>query len=322
MSETETKTPTASRARVEPQEPAAGRNALAVVDGAAVRTLAAIKADRDLIRGVIESVMRESVDYGTIPGCGPKPTLLKPGAEKLASTFRIAVEPVISDLSTADAIRYRVEARCSHMGSGVYLGSGVGECSTDEAKYRWRRAVCEAEWDATPEDRRRLKWARGKGAEAYSEHQIRTQPADLANTVLKIAKKRALVDAILTTTAASDIFTQDIEEMGAEHGVERGPEAAPPAAPPPVKPSAANGTKPPAKPNAQANMIRGLMRERAPEMLDDEAARQKWLSTVVGKTHVSDMTTEEKSRVIDALQKFTAPPPPNDGDCDEPGSRG
>jgi hypothetical protein len=33
------------------------------------------------------------------------------------------------------------------------------------------------------------------------------------NTCLKMAKKRALVDACLTVTAASDIFTQDIEDM-------------------------------------------------------------------------------------------------------------
>jgi hypothetical protein len=38
-------------------------------------------------------------------------------------------------------------------------------------------------------------------------------PADYYNTVLKMAKKRAHVDAILTATAASDIFTQDIEDM-------------------------------------------------------------------------------------------------------------
>ncbi|HIJ50738.1 MAG TPA: hypothetical protein HPP54_06770, partial [Nitrospinae bacterium] len=37
-------------------------------------------------------------------------------------------------------------------------------------------------------------------------------PADYYNTVLKMAKKRALVDAVLTATAASDIFSQDIEE--------------------------------------------------------------------------------------------------------------
>jgi hypothetical protein len=39
-------------------------------------------------------------------------------------------------------------------------------------------------------------------------------PADYYNTCLKMAKKRAHVDAILTVTAASDIFTQDLEDMG------------------------------------------------------------------------------------------------------------
>jgi hypothetical protein len=37
--------------------------------------------------------------------------------------------------------------------------------------------------------------------------------ADVFNTVLKMGKKRAFVDAVLSATAASDIFTQDIEEM-------------------------------------------------------------------------------------------------------------
>jgi hypothetical protein len=36
--------------------------------------------------------------------------------------------------------------------------------------------------------------------------------ADVYNTVLKMAKKRALVDATITACAASDIFTQDMEE--------------------------------------------------------------------------------------------------------------
>ena len=37
--------------------------------------------------------------------------------------------------------------------------------------------------------------------------------ADVWNTVKKMAKKRAHVDVTLTVTAASDIFTQDIEDM-------------------------------------------------------------------------------------------------------------
>ena len=38
-------------------------------------------------------------------------------------------------------------------------------------------------------------------------------PSDSYNTVLKMAKKRAMVDGVITTTACSDIFDQDIDEM-------------------------------------------------------------------------------------------------------------
>ena len=89
------------------------------------------------------------------------------------------------------------------------LGDGIGECSTSESKFKWRTAVSDAEFAATPEDKRRIKYERSR-----TINQVRTAPEDLANTVLKMAKKRALVDMCLTVTAASDLFTQDVEEQG------------------------------------------------------------------------------------------------------------
>jgi hypothetical protein len=38
-------------------------------------------------------------------------------------------------------------------------------------------------------------------------------PADVANTILKMAKKRAQIDMTLTATAASDVFEQDLEDL-------------------------------------------------------------------------------------------------------------
>jgi hypothetical protein len=51
-----------------------------------------------------------------------------------------------------------------------------------------------------------------------AKKQEHDNPADFYNTCEKMGKKRALVDATLTVTAASDIFTQDIEEL-VENGV-------------------------------------------------------------------------------------------------------
>lgn len=173
-------------------------------------TAVEIRAQVQAIQQVMEAVMKPDVHYGKIPGT-QKNTLYKAGSEKILSTFRIAVDPVVEDLSTPDCYRYRVVAR-GVLPTGEIVGAGVGEASTDEEKYKWRGAVCQAEFDATPEDRKRIKWDRyGK-----QTPQVRTNPADLANTVLKMAKKRAQIDLTLTATGASDVFEQDLEDMPEE----------------------------------------------------------------------------------------------------------
>lgn len=172
----------------------------------------------NLIQQIMKEVMQDKQHYGTVPGCGNKPTLLKPGAEKLMMTFRLAADPQVEDIPTDDGITVRVTCRITSQATGAFLGAGVGEASTKEEKYNWRSAVCDEEYDETPADRRREKWYKGWGKEPNRKvKQIRTNPADVANTVLKMAKKRALVDAILTVTAASDIFTQDIEDIPSEN---------------------------------------------------------------------------------------------------------
>jgi len=174
-----------------------------------------IRAQVDLVQQVMKAVMQNGSHYGKIPGCGDKPTLLKPGAEKLASTFRLAINPEVEDMSTKDMIRVRIRASITHQVTGAFLGAGVGECSSNEEKYCWRTAVCEEEFNETPEDKRRIKYRNAYG-KVQKVQQVRTNPADLANTILKMAKKRALVDGILTVCGASDIFTQDIEDMPEE----------------------------------------------------------------------------------------------------------
>ena len=173
-----------------------------------------IRAHVNRIQEVMRAVMVENTHYGKIPGT-PKPTLYKAGSEVLLSTFRIAVKPRIEDLSTGDEVRYRVTAVGEHQTSGTIIGEGVGECSSSEEKYRWRSAVCDEEFQETDAGRRRMKWKRGDNGN-YQVKQVRTEPADVANTVLKMAKKRAQIDMTLTALAASDIFTQDIEDMPEE----------------------------------------------------------------------------------------------------------
>jgi len=174
-------------------------------------TVMEVREHVQLIQQVLQGVMINGIHYGTIPGAGDKPILFKPGAEKIMATFRLAADPQVEDYGTDDHAHFRVIVRLLAP-SGRFVGAGVGECSGAETKYRWRAAVCASEFDEAPADRRRQVWKKGYGAKSdYQIDQVWTNGPDLANTILKMAKKRALVDAVLTVTAASDIFSQDLE---------------------------------------------------------------------------------------------------------------
>lgn len=160
-----------------------------------------------VVQEVMRAIMKQNVHFGVIPGTD-KPTLYQPGADVLCMTFRIAAAFQVEDLSTTDMIRYRVTCRGVHQMSGVELGSGIGEGSTNEEKYKWRRAVNDKEFEATPQAMRRVKYGK-----SYETKQVRTEPADVANTVLKMAAKRAKIAMVLNVTAASDMFGQDLEDL-------------------------------------------------------------------------------------------------------------
>ena len=189
--------------------------------------VAAIRDRMTAVKQLSHEIMREHVHYGSVTGPEGKKSLWKSGAELLCMTFRIAWRFEVDDLSRPDEIRYRV--RCTGMSAtGEILGDGMGECSSSEEKYKWRRAVVEQEWDAFPESMRREKFNRGKQGSFYLTKQVRTEPADYGNTILKMACKRAHVAMTLGVTGTSDEFTQDLDDD------EQGPGDPPSDEPPPA----------------------------------------------------------------------------------------
>jgi hypothetical protein len=285
-----------------------GQNELTVVQPAnidAPRTVQEVRADINLIQQVMKDCMKSGTHYGTVPGCGDKPTLLKAGAEKLLSTFRLGCDPEVTDLSDGMIIRYRVKAR-AFTPSGITVGYGVGECSTAEDKYGWRKAVNQDEFNATPDTHRRIKYTY-KG----NIQQVKTNPADVANTVLKMAKKRAQVDLCLTVCGASDIFTQDIEEMPPELLGDRAPAPRATVTRPASRPAAAvetgGATRPTSPPpsGTPANTQRGTPTEepsQEPDFKDDlgdppaelqDGCTIESVGSRTGKSKVTDKKTGE-----------------------------
>lgn len=173
-----------------------------------------IRSQVNLVQEVMQAVMKKETHYGVIPGT-KKPTLYKAGAEVLCATFRIADKYEIEDLTVDGMARFRVRCIGTHQTSGIVLGEGMGECSSHEEKYKWRAAICQEEFDGTPENMRRIKFSKYQG-KVEKKQQVRTESADQANTILKMACKRAKIAMTLNATAASDCFTQDIEDLPEE----------------------------------------------------------------------------------------------------------
>lgn len=186
-----------------------------------------------LIQQVMKQTMVEGEHYGITPGCGAKPALFKAGAEKLAFVFRLSPEYKITTNDLGNGHRdIQIVCTLKQLGSGTFMGEGVGCCSTMEGKYRYRtgpkkstgRPVPKGYWDLKRSDPMEAqKQIGGKGfsvaKDADGQWEIVEQgekcehdnPADYWNTILKMSKKRSLVDAVLTATAASDCFIQDLE---------------------------------------------------------------------------------------------------------------
>lgn len=200
---------------------------------------------RQAIIDFTRAVMRPDVDYGRVPGTR-KDTLLKPGAEKLTSLFGLSPRFDIAEKETDWTGKdhggepfFYFQYRCSLYYGDVLAGQGVGSCNSWEKKYRYRNAerVCPDCGKATifkskprPNDPPGKPmgyycWNKTGGCGAQfgpGDVRIESQeagqvpndnPADLVNTVDKMAQKRALVAAVLIAVNASEFFTQDIEDM-------------------------------------------------------------------------------------------------------------
>lgn len=184
------------------------------------------------IQLAMEKVMKDGVHFGKIPGCGDKPALLKAGAEKIGMMFRLIPTFDVQLTEFPGGHReYRINCSIKDP-SGRVLGQGVGSCSTLESKYKYRKGEGESTGSPVPKEYWQSRDLSVLGGREFEAKKIDGQwmickkgakvenpdIADVYNTVLKMAKKRAHVDAIITCTAASDIFIQDFEEM-VEEGI-------------------------------------------------------------------------------------------------------
>ena len=197
---------------------------------------AQVMAGLNAIRGVMKECMVEKQDYGKVPGCGDKPGLFQPGAQKLSMMFQL--NPEVREETITDYPNfhrgYRFIVRVTN---GAKFADGVGECSTLESKYRYRsgnkkcpncgketifKSKIELEgwfcWDKKGGCGARFGKSSPGGKEIESQTAGKVEhdnPPDFWNTVRKMAFKRAFVHAIINATNTSELWSQDLEDLAA-----------------------------------------------------------------------------------------------------------
>lgn len=181
----------------------------------------------------VQKHMTYSTDYGVVPGTQGKPTLLKPGAEKLCRLFGLSASFQLIEAKQDFTGKEYGEPlfyywyKCSlHFGSQL-IAESDGSCNSWEKKYRYRETKricprCGAE-AIRSSDREFYCWSKQGGCSAkfplnfsqIVEQKIGLVPNpevfDLINTIQKMSQKRSLVGAVLIATGASEFFTQDLD---------------------------------------------------------------------------------------------------------------
>lgn len=150
---------------------------LALIDTMDIQQVQATLAKIAQFQEVIQKTLRQDHDFGIIPGT-KNPTLFKPGAEKILMVMGLRSEFEIFD-STRDFDKgfFQYQVRCKLFRGDMVVTEGLGTCNTRENKY------------------------------------VKHDPFTIDNTVLKMAKKRALIDAALLVGSLSDVFNQELEDI-------------------------------------------------------------------------------------------------------------
>ena len=294
------------------------------------RTMEQLKWMRTFVR----NEMRPGVDFGAIPGTGDRPTLLLPGAQKAAMFYNCYPEFHIREKDLGDGhIKYDVEVLFKSRASQNAVAAGIGNCSTMESKYRWRqggRRCPDCDEEAIIEGKKeygggyicyRKKGGCGSKFQ-YGDPKIESQRTgrvenpdvyDLHNVVLKMAKKRAYVDAATGLGCLSELFTQDLEDIydlgAAEYTVTE------------ETPAAQSNQEPESTASAPAPKASSYKPASA-----DQLATISKLTRLLGRSEdVGDMTSAEASERIAELSRAyneaKSNPAPNTKQTPKPASQ-
>jgi hypothetical protein len=302
-----------------------------------VRTMvAAVKNRLAAVRELMQSELvgptkdhPEGRDYGVIPGT-KKNVLLLPGAEKIALMFQFSptYELKHADLPGGHRECFAI-CTLTHTPTGRIIGQMSGSASTMESKHRYRGAsgktcpkcgamsckaskkefgggyYCDAKAGGCGE---RFKPGTPECLaldELPTTKQENLDPADQWNTVIKIAQKRAYTGCVKCASAASELFTVDMEDSPPPENSEKEnkPEIKPPRSkssqsapvtpPPPEEKRQGNPNQPAEIPGDEEERISDPQSKRFYAIWKstkrDDSEMRDYIFSKIGSTHTKDI---------------------------------
>lgn len=148
---------------------------------------AVVRTDHENYRvtiGETSLLLRRNIDFGRIPKA-QRPSLYKSGAERILMAYgvesKFVLEKAVEEFGDADhATLFFYRFKCELYKNGQHITDGYGSANSNEGSCG------------------------------------RAPKADLANSVIKKAKKRSMVDACLMLAQLSGAFTADLEDSAIE----------------------------------------------------------------------------------------------------------
>jgi hypothetical protein len=153
---------------------------MSIIDGVTLDNIQRTLSKINGFHTIVKSTLIQGTDYGIIQGT-TKPVLFKSGAETILMLFGIAssieIVSAVPEVLGKDTEFVSYTIKCRLMRDGIIVSEGIGTCNTCEKKYKHEDAL------------------------------------NIANTIMKMASKRALLDSVLRVASLSAVFEMESGDM-------------------------------------------------------------------------------------------------------------
>lgn len=165
-----------------------------------------------LLQSMVKDILIRGVDYGRIPGT-PQDSLWDPGASQIIGSFNCypGQRRVLKLEDSDQKIVALIEVPIISRATGQEVGTGIGAASTLETKYKYRWVPNPQEWGYDEAAIKTFKTKSGKdedGNETILYRIPNPEHSELLNTIIKMASKRAEVDAAESLPGVSSVLRQ------------------------------------------------------------------------------------------------------------------